>query len=156
MMDVQNNGIKITDPAFSTDVELSNDTRKFFALKGEHKRIWTAENPNKHIGVCLKIDGALITTTQQNKCDGGLLLDDNRLYLVEFKGNDYGTAVIQLIETKKFFVRNYEKFNLFFYARIVGSSFPKATTELQKAKVKLKKNFGDKYKLFENKGTEKI
>ena len=63
MMDVQNNGIKITDPAFSTDVELSNDTRKFFALKGEHKRSWTAENPNMHIGVCLKIDGALITTT---------------------------------------------------------------------------------------------
>lgn len=37
-MDVQNNGIKITDPAFSTDVELSNDKRQSFVLKGEHKR----------------------------------------------------------------------------------------------------------------------
>lgn len=155
-MDVQNNGKEITDPAFSTDVELSNDIRKFFALKGEHKRSWTAENPNEHIGICLKIDGALITTTQQNKCDGGLLLDDNRLYLVEFKGNDYGTAVIQLIETKEFFVRNYKKFNLSFYARIVGSSYPKARTEVQKAKVNLKKHFGDKFELFKNKVIEKI
>ena len=102
-MDVQNNGIKITDPAFSTDVELSNDKRQSFVLKGEHKRKWTAENPNKHIGVCLKIDDALIATEKQNKCDCGLLLDDNRLYLVEFKGDDYKTAVIQLTETKKYF-----------------------------------------------------
>lgn len=155
-MDVQNNGIKITDPAFSTDVELSNDTRKFFALKGEHKRSWTAENPNKHIGVCLKIDGALITTTQQNKCDGGLLLDDNRLYLVELKGDDYKTAVIQLIETKKYFLSNYSDYDLAFHARIVGRSFPKATTELQKAKKDLKKNFGNNFALFENKRSEKI
>lgn len=156
MMDVQNNGIKITDPAFSTDVELSNDKRQSFVLKGEHKRKWTAENPNKHIGVCLKIDDALIATEKQNKCDCGLLLDDNRLYLVEFKGDDYKTAVIQLTETKKYFLSNYTDYDLAFHARIVGKSFPKATTELQKAKIDLKNNFGKNYKLFENKGSEKI
>ncbi len=156
-MDVQNNGVKITDPSFSTDVELSNDNRKFFALKGEHKRKWTAENPDKHIGICLKIDGALIADDQQNKCDGGLLLDDNRLYLVEFKGNDYKTAVIQLIETKKYFLSNYGDYDLSFLARIVGKSFPKATTELQKAKIVLKNNFGkNNYQLFENEGKEII
>lgn len=157
-MNVQNNGKKITDPTFPANVELSNDNRSNFALKGEHKRSWTANNPDKHIGTCLKIDGALIATTEQNKCDGGLLLDDNRLYLVEFKGNNYETAVTQLVETKKYFERNYADYNLIFYARIVGRSFPKATTELQNAKRELnkKKNFGQNYRLFECKGVEKI
>lgn len=156
-MDIQNDGTIITAPTFSNNVALSNDKRKFFVLKGEHKRKWTAENPDNHIGICLKIDGALIANDQQNKCDCGLLLDDNRLYLVEFKGNDYKTAVIQLIETKKYFLSNYEDYNLAFHARIVGKSFPKATTELQKAKIDLKNNFGGKnYQLIENEGKEKI
>ena len=153
-MGVQNNGVKITAPNFSSDVELSNDARDLFVLEGEHRRKWTAENPNKHIGVCLNIDGRLITTNK--KCDRGLLLDDNRLYLVELKGVDYKTAVTQLIETKKYFQTTYADYNLIFYARIIGKSFPKATTELQKAKLSLKKNFGDKYQLFENEGKEKI
>lgn len=156
-MDVKNNGKRITAPTFSNDVELSNGKHKSFVLKGEHKRKWTAENPNQHIGVCLKIDGALIANDQQNKCDCGLLLDDNRLYLVEFKGIDYKTAVIQLIETKKYFMFNYADYDLTFHARIVGKSFPKATTELQKAKIDLKNNFGEKkYQLSENEGKEKI
>lgn len=155
-MDIQNDGVIITIPAFPADAVLSNDQRNFFVLKGEHKRSWTAENTNKHIGICLKIDGVLIANDQQNKCDCGLLLDDNRLYLVEFKGIDYKTAVIQLIETKKYFLSNYEDYDLAFHARIVGKSFPKATTELQKAKIDLKNNFGKNFKLFENKGSEKI
>ena len=148
-MDVQNNGIKITAPTFSIDVELSNDTRASFVLKGEHKRKWTAHNPNKHIGICLKIDGALISNDQQNKCDCGLLLDDNRLYLVEFKGKAYKTAVSQLVETKKFFLSNYADYDWTFHARIVGKSFPKASTELQNAKLHLKSNFRENYQLFE-------
>lgn len=154
-MDVQNNGQKIIMPSFPVDVELSNDKRKFFVLKGEHDRKWKAENQNNHIGVCLKIDGALIATSLQNKCDYGLLLDDFRLYLIELKGKNYKTAVTQLIETKDYFQKNYN-YNLVFYARIVGRSFPKATTELQIAKQKLRKCFGDRYRLFENNGEEKI
>ncbi len=155
MMDVQNNGIKITEPSFPADVELSNDKRRFFVLKGEHQRKWTAENQNNHIGVRLKIDGTLIATSLQNKCDCGLLLDDNRLYLVELKGLDYKTAVNQLIKTKEYFRVKYD-YNFAFYARIVGRSFPKATTELQIAKQYLRKCFGEKYRLFENYGEEKI
>lgn len=155
-MDVQNNGVKITFPVFPADAVLSNDQRNFFVLKGEHKRRWTAENPDKHIGICLKIDGALMVNDQQNKCDCGLLLDDNRLYLVEFKGKAYKTAVIQLIETKKFFQKNYAKYDWVFHARIVGKSFPQATTELQNAKLRLKSAFGGNYQLFENVGGERI
>ena len=102
-MNVQNNGKHIIAPTFQANAELSNDIRKVFVLKGEHKRKWTAKNPGNHIGICLKIDDALITTQQNNKCDSGLLLDDNRLYLVEFKGKSYKDAVNQLIETLKFF-----------------------------------------------------
>lgn len=155
-MNVKNNGKRITAPTFSNNVALSNDKRNFFVLKGEHKRKWTAENPNQHIGLCLKIDGALITNDRQNKCDCGLLLDDNRLYLVEFKGNDYKTAVLQLIETKKFFLSNYADYDWNFRARIVGKSFPKALTELQVAKRGLKNSFGENYQLFENEGKEII
>ena len=153
-MDVQSNGIKITAPAFSNDVALSNDKRNFFVLKGEHKR--NAENPNQHIGVCLKIDGALITNDQQNKCDCGLLLDDNRLYLIEFKGKAYKTAVSQLVETKKYFLSNYADYDWAFHGRIVGKSFPKSSTELQVAKRELKNSFGENYQLFENEGKEII
>ena len=155
MMDVQNNGIRISKPSFPDNVELSNDKRKSFVLKGEHKRKWTAENPNNHIGVRLKIDGALIATSLQNKCDFGLLLDDNRLYLIELKGTNYKIAVTQLIETMRYFQTNYN-YNLVFYARIVGRSFPKATTELQIEKKNLRKCFGDRFRLFENDGEEKI
>lgn len=155
-MKVQNNGTRITAPSFSSNVELSNDERRSFLLKGEHKRKWAAENPNNHIGVCLKIDGALITTSQQNKCDGGLLLDDNRLYLVEFKGGDYKTAVSQLTDTRSFFLTNYSDYDFTYHARIVGSSFPKASTELQKAKRDLRKVFGSNVRLFENIGKERI
>lgn len=155
-MGIQNDGIKITAPTFSNDVALSNDKRKSFVLKGEHRRKWTAENPNKHIGICLKIDGALIVSVKQNKCDCGLLLDDNRLYLVEFKEKTYKDAVNQLIETKDFFQKNYTRYNFVFYARIVGKSYPKAETELQNAKLRLKSAFGRNYQFFENKGCEKI
>ncbi|MBR3981270.1 MAG: hypothetical protein IKJ98_08930 [Bacteroidales bacterium] len=157
-MDVQNNGKQIIAPTFQKNAELSNDIRKFFALKGEHKRKWTAENADNHIGICLKIDGALITT-QQNKCDGGLLLDDNRLYLVEFKGKAYKDAVNQLIETVEFFKTNsnYSGYDFIFHARIVGKSFPRASTELQKAKVDLRNYFGEKkYQLYEQEGNETI
>lgn len=155
MMDVQNNGKEITVPAFAIGVE-SNDIRKFFVLKGEHKRKWTAKNPSNHIGVCLKIDGGLITDGQEKKCDGGLLLDDNRLFLVEFKGNGYPDAVVQLVKTKEYFLKNHSKYNLIFHARVVGKSFPKAGTELQNAKKTLKKIFGANFILFENLGVETI
>lgn len=155
-MDVQNNGTQITAPTFSSDVSLSNDIRKSFVLRGEHKRKWTANNPNNHIGVCLKIDGGLIKDNQENKCDASLLLDDNRLFLVEFKGKGYDDAVNQLITTKKFFQDNYPDYDLLFHARIVGKSFPKASTELQKAKKSLKMNFKDNYRMFENIGEERI
>lgn len=155
-MDIQNNGIKITAPTFPTIAVLSNDIRSSFVLRGEHNRKWSAENPNNHIGVCLKIDGALIATEQQPKCDCGLLLDDNRLYLVELKGKKYKDAVGQLLKTKDYFLAKYASYDIVFYARIVGRSFPKSTTELQNAKRELMMHFDKNYRLFENKGEEKI
>lgn len=154
-MDVQNNSIKITNPTFPANVELSNDKRKSFVLNGEHQRKWIAENPNNHIGIRLKIDGALITTSQQNKCDNGLLIDDNRLYLIEFKGKDYTTAARQLVETKKFFKENYSDYHLNFHARIIGKSFPRAQTENQIARKFLQTNFTD-VRLFETNKKEQI
>jgi len=155
-MDVQNNGKQITNPVFPAGVALSNDRRKSFVLQGEHKRNWKAENPDNRIGICLKIDGALITDNNINKCDAGLLLDDNRLYLVEFKGNDYSQAVNQVIETKKFFKTNYATIDFVFYARVVGKSFPKANTKLQNAKKLLSKNFPEHYNFVESGKTELI
>lgn len=155
-MDVKKDGGKITEPAFPNEAVLSNDNRRFFTLKGEHKRSWTAENQNEHIGLCLKIDGGLIASTGQNKCDAGLLLDDNRTFLVEFKGKDYEHAVEQLKATKKYFEDNYSKFDLKFFARIVGKSFPKTSTTRQTAIRVLEKSFGKNYKIFENHGKETI
>ena len=155
-MNVKKDGGKITNPVFPNDAVLSNDNRSVFTLRGEHRRSWSTENPSRKVGVCLKIDGGLIKSTKQNKCDGGLLLDDNRLYLVEFKGKDYVHAVEQLKETKKYFENNYSKYNFDFYARIVGKSFPKSSTARQTAIRALEKYFGKKYKIFENQGNETI
>ena len=102
-MSVSSDGKKITAPVFPSNAVESNDIRSNFTLKGEHNRSWTAENPDRHVGLCLKIDGGLIASTGQNKCDAGLLLDDDRLFLVEFKGTDYKHAAEQLGETKKYF-----------------------------------------------------
>lgn len=155
-MDVKKDGGKITEPAFPNEAVLSNDNRRIFTLRGEHRRSWTAENPGYHVGICLKIDGGLIKSTKQNKCDGGLLLDDNRSFLVEFKGKDYEHAVEQLKATKKYFEDNYSKFDLKFFARIVGKSCPKASTARQNAIRALVKSFGKNYKIFENQGKETI
>lgn len=156
-MRVRNDGKKITDPVFPNDAVQSNDNRSNFTLEGEHRRSWTAENPDKRIGLRLKIDGGLIVSTKQNKCDAGLLLDDDRFFLVEFKGKDYKHAAEQLGETKKYFQREYSSFDFKFRARIVGKSFPKASTSRQTTIRVLEKNFGkNNYKIFENQGKEII
>jgi hypothetical protein len=156
-MSVRNDGKKITAPEFPSKAVESNDNRSNFTLNGEHNRSWTAENPGKRIGLRLKIDGGLIVSTKQNKCDAGLLLDDDRFFLVEFKGKDCKHAAEQLCETKKYFESEYSSFDFKFQARIVGKSFPKASTSRQAATRYLENNFGkNNYKFFENQGKEII
>jgi hypothetical protein len=156
-MSVRNDGKKITAPEFPSKAVESNDNRSNFTLNGEHNRSWTAENPGKRIGLRLKIDGGLIVSTKQNKCDAGLLLDDDRFFLVEFKGKDCKHAAEQLCETKKYFESEYSSFDFKFQARIVGKSFPKASTSRQAATRYLENNFGkNNYKYFENQGKEII
>jgi hypothetical protein len=156
-MSVRNDGKKITAPEFPSNAVESNDIRSNFTLNGEHNRSWTAENPGKRIGLRLKIDGGLIVSTKQNKCDAGLLLDDDRFFLVEFKGKDCKHAAEQLCETKKYFESEYSSFDFKFQARIVGKSFPKASTSRQAATRYLENNFGkNNYKFFENQGKEII
>lgn len=156
-MNVRSDGKKITAPQFPSNAVESNDIRSNFTLRGEHNRSWTAENPVRHVGLCLKIDGGLIASTGQNKCDAGLLLDDDRLFLVEFKGKDYKHAAEQLCETKRYFQRQYSSFDFKFQARIVGKSFPKASTSRQTTTRVLENNFGkNNYKIYENQGREII
>jgi hypothetical protein len=156
-MSVRNDGKNITAPVFPSNAVESNDIRSKFTLKGEHKRSWTAENPDGRIGLRLKIDGGLIVSTKQNKCDAGLLLDDDRFFLVEFKGKDCKHAAEQLCETKKYIEREYSSYNFEFHARIVGKSFPNASTSNQRAKLVLANNFGkNNYDFFENQGKETI
>lgn len=156
-MSVSSDGKKITAPEFPSKAVESNDNRSNFTLRGEHKRSWTVENPDRHVGLCLKIDGGLIASTGQNKCDAGLLLDDDRLFLVEFKGKDCKHAAEQLCETKKYFESEYSSYDFEFHARIVGKSFPKASTSKQRAELVLANNFGkNNYKFFENQGKETI
>ena len=84
------------------------------------------------------------------------MLDDNRSFLVEFKGKDYEHAVEQLKATKRYFEDNYSEYEFKFFARIVGKSFPKTSTTRQTAIRVLEKSFGKNYKIFENQGKETI
>lgn len=139
--DVKIQNKKITKPTFPVTSVIFNGEKSIFVLKGEHNRKWTGNNKKNLIGLELKIDKGLINSPNCKKCDFGLLLQDNRFYLVELKGKHYQEAEEQLIETKKFFTHKscYQCYGFTFYARVVCKSLPVTSTELQRVKVELKK-----------------
>lgn len=65
----------IVDPSFPQDCVLGNDRRKIFAFS-ENNKTYRANNPEEKVGCMLQIDGKLIKSSDQKKCDNGLLVED--------------------------------------------------------------------------------
>ncbi len=128
--------IKSNKPQFPEKAVMSNDNRTCFSFS-ENKKSYYAKNENRLVGCRLQIDGKLYTTDSQ-KCDFGLLLEDNRFYLIECKGIDLNHALDQLLTTSELLKKDYQGCNFDFYYRIVAKKgFPTASTKLQNFKRKI-------------------
>lgn len=92
-----------------------------FTFKENNKR-YNAENPKKLAGCRLKIDGAFYDSTNGKKCDNGLLLEDNRFYLIELKGDDVNKGCQQLLNTLALLEKDCPKEKFDFYCRIIGAT----------------------------------
>lgn len=127
------NASKIVEPSFSDDCVLSNDNRSVFAFD-EKGKSYKANNINSKVGCRLQIDGKLIATTTQKKCDNGLLVDDGSFFLIELKGEDVTSACKQLTKTLEELKQMYKAYPFEYYGRIVArKGIPMANTERQRA-----------------------
>ena len=54
---------------------------------------YTALNESKKTGFALQIDDGLIANPDIKKCDKGLCIENNSLYLIELKGVDFNILI---------------------------------------------------------------
>ena len=59
---------------------------------------------------------------ESKKCDKGLFLENNDVYLVELKGVDFNTACKQLLVTLDFCKQNLGSYN--YFCRVVARELP--------------------------------
>ena len=124
------------------------DNKKIFVLKEKGKE-YRAINQESKSCLELQIDKGIISNVQENKCDKGLIvLDDRKCILVELKGGDVSTACVQLDATfekfSKSLLLNY-KYDYFCRAIVTGMPSPKNYPTSYK--ILLKKLHNDRSKL---------
>lgn len=86
------------------------DKRKKFVLS-ENKAKYTALNKSEHLCFTFQIDNGYIKDGNIKKCDKGLYVDDDRMYLVELKGVDFHTSCQQLLETYRIMKMRFPNLN---------------------------------------------
>lgn len=77
----------------------------------ENKSCCYFKNPNKVILNKLKVDGGLIKSSKQEKCDYIVHWNDNCVNYIELKGGDLIKAFSQVEETIKMTRKNFDSFN---------------------------------------------
>ncbi|WP_434683891.1 hypothetical protein [Pseudanabaena minima] len=94
----------------------------------ENKRKYILQNPSRKKVCKVRIDGCVITSQSQRKCDYLMIVCEDEasnqtesvdLYFVELKGRDLMSAVEQLTETIKYFQSEKYKFTGKVFARAV-------------------------------------
>ena len=121
-----NQGKKIL-VSFPKNTIIGNDNRSVFAFSENNKK-YRAKNINNKIGCMLQIDGKLYSNGTK-KCDNGLLLEDNRFFLIEFKGVDVSSACKQLLVTLKLLKQDYKSCSFDFFCRVIAKTgVPKVCT----------------------------
>ena len=116
------------------------DSRKLFVLEEKSKK-WIGKNVKQKNGFIFQIDKNLMKNVDSKKCDKGLFLENNDVYLVELKGVDFNTACKQLLVTLDFCKENLETYN--YFCRVVGKEIPKKDnypTSYKQLLAKLPKN----------------
>ena len=97
------------------------DSRKLFVLEEKGKK-WIGKNIAQKIGFTFQIDKDLMNDIESKKCDKGLFLENNDVYLVELKGVDFNTACKQLLVTLDFCKQNLGSYN--YFCRVVAKELP--------------------------------
>ena len=105
------------------DYVVSHDTRSNVTV-AEKKTKYTLINDKQHEVVVYKIDDGIIKSKSKDdkKCDYGIYTEGEILLLVELKGNDYKSAVLQILNTIKSLGLDGQKLTKKLYARIVVSN----------------------------------
>ena len=116
------------------------DSRKLFVLEEKGKK-WIGKNITQKIGFTFQIDKDLMNDIESKKCDKGLFLENNDVYLVELKGVDFNTACKQLLVTLDFCKQNLGSYN--YFCRVVAKELPSKNnypTSYRQLLAKLPKN----------------
>lgn len=116
------------------------DSRKLFVLEEKGKK-WIGKNIAQKIGFTFQIDKDLMSDIESKKCDKGLFLENNDVYLVELKGVDFNTACKQLLVTLDFCKQNLGSYN--YFCRVVAKELPSKNnypTSYRQLLAKLPKN----------------
>ena len=100
------------------EFRLFYDTRKEAVFREKGKE-YIAKNIDKKLLAGFQVDDGIIKSKEMQKCDKALLVNDERLYLIEFKGADISTACEQLLSTYEFFLEHFKKYE--YYFRVVLS-----------------------------------
>lgn len=78
----------------------SHDRRKNVALREKREsREYYLHNQSEQEIVVYKMDGGLIDSDKEIKCDYGIYTEQDILYLIELKGSDYIHALEQILNT---------------------------------------------------------
>ena len=76
---------------------LRHDCSKIVPLREMHEsRVYRLYNPQGRELVLYKIDGGIINDNEVNKCDFGILTENNDFFLIELKGVDLNHAIDQI------------------------------------------------------------
>lgn len=130
------------DPAYI----LRHDCSKNVTLRELHEsRVYRLYNPRGLEVVFYKIDGGIIDSNEVNKCDYGILTENNDFFLVELKGADINHAIDQINSTIDLLFKRDKKIVKTLSARIVLSKvkIPNIIeTKERKLKQLLHNNYG--------------
>lgn len=107
----------------------------------ENKKKYVLQNPSKQKICKIRIDGCVIYSKTQRKCDYLIIVcESEHKYFIELKGRDLISAVEQLTETIKYFQSECYQSNGKVFARVVLSKVPMPKTiELDARVVALRK-----------------
>ena len=138
---------------------ISHDNRNEVVLMEpkQRKSRYKLINENNIEIVVYRVDGGIITSQEESKCDFAIYTDNKLLILVELKGGDYKHALEQLLNTIKLLLAKPEVKVRQLNARVVLSRMrvPNIQISEEKQLVKLLKtkygdgNFGKKAQYFE-------
>lgn len=101
------------------------------------KRFQIVNGSRKQIKVC-RVDGCMLTGATK-RCDALFIVENEKLYLVEFKGRDHTRALLQILETAE--ELGITDFVGLKHSVIVCSASPKISTKYQNMQLRLFKRF---------------